>query len=515
MHEPSQPHESLPIEQVLRSQSTHNTNTSTIPSRSSTNRAWLGFENLEREVAFDDVPVRGSIPTWLTGALYRNGSGKTDAGQQRVAHWYDGMSLLQRFAFNNGSVSYRNRFLRSNMYTVARETGNIGFKGFATDPCGALLGAMKAEYMHSDSENANINIGCVAGQILALAEPPMAVQFDPVTLETLGTFRPEQFVGPLIPGQTSTPHPQRDFVSNQLINYNAVMSQNSVYIIHSTDRLTGARHIISTLPVSNPAYMHTFSMTEHYVILAEYPLRVNLRELQSGKPFFASYHWHPESPTRFLVVRKNDGQQVATLEAAPFLALHHINAFERGQGPTAELVVDVAAYEDATHITDFYLDKREAGAPLHTGQFRRYTLPLSSTHAEYEVLTSDLIELPTIDYRRRNARAYRYAYGASMRADLSEPMYNQLVKVDVHHRQSTTWFEDGCFPSEGIFVPAPDATDEDDGVLLSMVLDTRTHSSFLLVLDAHTFIERGRAVVPVPVPYSIHGQFLSDDYATI
>jgi beta,beta-carotene 9',10'-dioxygenase len=245
-------------------------------------------------------------------------------------------------------------------------------------------------------------------------------------------------------------------------------------------------------------------------------LRVSPRELATGgKPFFSSFGWHPERPANFLVIGKSDGQVVTTLETEAFVSIHHINAFERGTGPNAEVVVDLSAYDDASHLTDLYLTKRDAGTALYTGQFRRYRLPLSGSYADYEVLSSELIELPTIDYRRSNAREYRYAYGASMRSDLPEPFYNQLVEVDVLHRKSTTWFEDGCFPSEAVFVPKPGTTGEDEGVLLSIVLDTRTQSSFLLVLDAQSVTELARAEVPVAVPYSFHGQFLSEAYSTI
>lgn len=32
------------------------------------------------------------------------------------------------------------------------------------------------------------------------------------------------------------------------------------------------------------------------------------------------------------------------------------------------------------------------------------------------------------------------------------------------------WYQDGFYPSEPVFVPSPDAADEDDGVILSVVL---------------------------------------------
>jgi carotenoid cleavage dioxygenase-like enzyme len=58
-----------------------------------------------------------------------------------------------------------------------------------------------------------------------------------------------------------------------------------------------------------------------------------------------------------------------------------------------------------------------------------------------------------------------------------------------------------------VFVAAPEAGDEDEGVLLSVVLDNRTGNSFLLVLDARSLDEMARAEVPHHIPFGFHGQF--------
>jgi carotenoid cleavage dioxygenase-like enzyme len=55
-------------------------------------------------------------------------------------------------------------------------------------------------------------------------------------------------------------------------------------------------------------------------------------------------------------------------------------------------------------------------------------------------------------------------------------------------------------------VRSPGARREDDGVALSVVLDARRRTSFLLVLDARTFTERARAEVPQHVPFGFHGE---------
>jgi beta,beta-carotene 9',10'-dioxygenase len=58
-----------------------------------------------------------------------------------------------------------------------------------------------------------------------------------------------------------------------------------------------------------------------------------------------------------------------------------------------------------------------------------------------------------------------------------------------------------------VFVGCPDTDGEDEGVVLSVVLDGRKGSSFLLVLDATSLEELARAEVPHHIPFGFHGAF--------
>ncbi len=118
------------------------------------------------------------------------------------------------------------------------------------------------------------------------------------------------------------------------------------------------------------------------------------------------------------------------------------------------------------------------------------------------------LELPRIDYRR-NGRPYRFIYGAGVHRDSGAPDFiDQLVKVDLSSGEAQEWFEPGSHPGEPVFVPSPAGdAGEDDGVLLSVVLDGRSASSYLLVLDAASFDELGRARVPHHIPFGFHGEY--------
>jgi beta,beta-carotene 9',10'-dioxygenase len=113
------------------------------------------------------------------------------------------------------------------------------------------------------------------------------------------------------------------------------------------------------------------------------------------------------------------------------------------------------------------------------------------------------MELPRINYGRCNERPYRYVWGVGY----ASGWLDRIVKADVLEHSSTIWEEDGCYPGEPVFVASPEAQREDDGVLLSVVLDGRSGNSFLLVLDAASLHELARAEVPHHIPFGFHGQF--------
>lgn len=129
------------------------------------------------------------------------------------------------------------------------------------------------------------------------------------------------------------------------------------------------------------------------------------------------------------------------------------------------------------------------------------------THEELhddELLQYGGLEFPQINYERYNGRPYRYFYSCGFGHVFSD----SLLKMDVHTKELKVWRYPGLFPSEPVFVASPKATEEDDGVVLSVIITPREEkSTFLLVLDAKTFTELGRAEVPVNIPYGTHGVF--------
>jgi carotenoid cleavage dioxygenase-like enzyme len=196
----------------------------------------------------------------------------------------------------------------------------------------------------------------------------------------------------------------------------------------------------------------------------------------------------PALGAQFVVLERETGKIVGRWDADAFFAFHTVQAFERG----GELVVDLVAYPDASVIT-------QPEQPAQ-GILRRYRLMPGARRAPFDIMSNVCIELP----RGANRVAHgeqSVVYGVSrhipqegVASALSG--YNQLVRIDLNSGRDRIWTAAGCSPGEPIIVRRPGAKRDDDGVVLSLVWDAAREAAFMLVLDATSFAEIGRAALP-------------------
>lgn len=459
----------------------------------------LGLSTQEREIEVDALPVEGELPAWLQGTLVRNGPTKFEVGSRSFNHWFDGQAMLHAFTIGAGRVGYRNRFIETKARRAAQESGEISYSEFATDPCRSIFQRVSAMFRPKIADNCNVNVVRLGDEFIAMTETPMPMSFDPRTLKTLG---PASYAGG-IPGLHTTAHPHRHPRTGELVNHAVHFGPRSSYRLHAVAPGSRKPRIIASIPVKRPGYMHSFGITERYAVLTEFPLRVNPLNLAfSGRPFIEAFEWKPDQPTRFLVIDLRDATLRTIGEAPSCFAFHHVNAFEDGD----ELVVDMATYDDPEIIDALYLERARRQPDVDPPVLRRYRVPLTGGEVTHDQIGTATLELPRIAYHTRNGLPYRYIWGVGL-GPRPAGFIDHLVKIDMHSGEHVEWRQQGCWPGEPVFVAAPGAQAEDEGVCLSVVLDERSATSFMLVLDAQTFEERARAAVPQHVPFGFHGQF--------
>lgn len=457
--------------------------------------------DMSEEVSRYPCQIQGEIPSWLSGTLLRNGPAKFQVGDKRV-EWFDGLSMLHAFEFSSGKVVYSNRFLRSQQYFMMMQKKSLDFSGFAQDPCPKLFGNQISAQVPEEMKgihNADVSIQAYADQMVALTEVPLPVVFDSYTLETLGEFK---YQDKLLQGQWESAHPQLDPVTKEIINYFIRFGKNSSYVVWKMAKGSNERSVIAEIPVERPSYMHSFALTENYVVLVEFPFVVNPWDLMTEKkPFIFNYKWEPQRETQFVVIDRKSGQ-FFSLKADPFFAFHHVNAYEE----EGELFIDIVTHSNANiiHVVTEQTEDAKSMEESEETQLERFVIDLNKKSLSRQTLFGQTIELPRVP-ADKVAQHYRYCYAVDMRFPKDLEAKPALYQIDVETRGAKSWQQKGCFPGEPIFVPAPDSQDETEGVVLSVVLDFASKRSFLLVLDARSFQEIARAEVPNPIPLGLHG----------
>jgi beta,beta-carotene 9',10'-dioxygenase len=459
-----------------------------------------GFLRNSRECDIERLDVEGIIPDWLEGELIRNGPGQVMVDKP-MKHWFDGLAMLHRFHIANGNVGYRSRFIDCAAYRSAQKEGRITYSDFATDPCRTLFQQLQTIFNPDPkiTDSAKVNIGQIGNKTFAWGEPLMQIQIDPDTLETLGVYDYGKYGG----NRMTTAHP----IVDETGAYNLVVQYGPINF-YKIYEISGEAREIASIPVRMPGYMHSFGMSENYFIIAEFPLVVqSIMLLFRAKPFIENFHWKPGMGSRFIIIDRRTGKRVSTVKVPAFFSFHHVFATERD----GMLEVDLCAYESADIIQHYYKDRlSNPQTPLPKGTMWRYSIDIAGKKCVAKSELADVcLELPVINRAYAHANSdYRYVYGCGVNASHDKEFYNQIVKIDVSNGTSRSWYKEGHYPGEPVFVPTPNSQTEDDGVLISVVLDIHSNTSFLLLLNAASMEQIAKATLPHSILFGYHGTFI-------
>ncbi|WP_432508861.1 carotenoid oxygenase family protein [Halorubrum ezzemoulense] len=460
-----------------------------------------GFRTQREEIEDKQLPTTGEFPDWLSGDLIGNGPGQFEAGDTGLRHWFDPFAMLRRFRIDNGEVRYANKFVQSRDYAFAQDHGGVRTPFPGTPPDRSVWTRLRQVLDGTFPDNPVIGIQRFGDEFAAVTESPTALTFDPDTLETTG--RIDLTAG--LDCDLTLAHVHYDPVAEEFINLGVSYARNTVYTVFKRPRDGGTPTPLSRLQFGEAPYIHSFAVTDQHVVVTVNAYGLDTTQLLKGtvtKETFLDAFQPLSTPLRFVILDRSTGEHVATASAPPAFIYHHANAFERD----GELVVDVVAFDDDRAVTGLALSNLRSDDPdLPRGDLCRYTVPLSGGEATREPLHRGPVEFPVINYRAVNGTPHRYVYLAE--TDGASSLPTDITKVDVDTGTAHRWRESGTHPGEPLFVPAPEAENEDDGVLLSVVLDPEADRSRLVCLNAETLGELGRAELPHRLPFGFHGQF--------
>ncbi|MFD6463870.1 carotenoid oxygenase family protein, partial [Streptomyces roseolus] len=268
------------------------------------------------EVDAPDLFIEGELPDDLGGVFYRNGAEPLYPPTTEDYHWFDGDGMVYAFFFEDGRVSLRNRWVRTDKLLLEmkehRKLFGVHGNPLTTDPL-----AQGTRY-----NTANTNIVLHGGKLLALMEGAPPVRLDPRSLDTLG----EEHYGGVIT-TTFGAHPTVDHATGELINIGSIARRGGTapelrYDIIDRD---GRPIKTETVPVPHQSMLHTFFVTENYVVFPVTPLDISIRRAMSGGPLVG---WDPERPTKLgLMPRRGTAAEVRWFEAPPRHMMHQANVW--------------------------------------------------------------------------------------------------------------------------------------------------------------------------------------------
>ncbi len=453
------------------------------------------YAPVHTEIAAEDLKVIGELPRDLAGTFVRNSSNPRFTPKGRY-HWFDGDGMVHGVHIARGAASYRNRWVRTKAFLEEERAGEPLWTGVTERPdFSNPRGPFK--------DTANTDLVFHAGKLLALwwlgGEPYHVSVPD---LETCGVAS----FGDRM--KTISAHPKVDPVTGEMILFD--YKPYPPYFTHAVVDASGSLAHVTTVDFPGPRLQHDIAITERYSLLFDMSMMWDEELLAKGK---IRVRFYRDKPTRIGVLpRRGAGSEVRWFEVAPCYMYHAINAWEEGDSivligcriehPLADDPSNPRSSREVPTIGFLRLEPR-----LH-----RWRLNLTTGAATEEPLDDVLTEFPRMDNRRLGRRS-RYAYSPLI-APEATVLFEGFAKYDTDRGGSATHrYSKGWYGGEVVFAPRVGSKEEDDGYLVTFVVEEATGSSELHVIDARdvTRAPIARVLIPQRVPTGYHAWWVPMD----
>jgi len=429
---------------------------------------------VKEELTVSDLEVKGEVPKEINGLYIRNGmnprSGFSD-------HWFFGNGMLHGFNFEDGKVSYKNRYVRTPYYE--KDLDIIGsFGDLSASP-------------------ANTHIIKHADKFLALEEAHLPWEVDE-NLETKGAY---DFNGKLKGAMTA--HPRTCPKTGELLFFSySVMSEP--YLTYY--RVNPAGKLVQIEPIELPraVMMHDWNVTENHVVFMDLPIISDMNlAVETGSPF----GFKPEFGARLGVMpREGSNSDVRWFDIDPCYVFHPLNSYEEGN----KIILHVCRQQEAMvgGFQDIY------GGETTVARLWKWTIDLELGSVKEEQIDDAPCDFPRIDDRRIGFKN-DYGYFTTLETDVkSLTIGRHLLKYDlVNNKRLTHDLGENVTGGEALFVPRTANSSEDDGWVISLAYEAETDRSKLLIINSQDFESAPVAEIYAPqrVPNGAHGSWVSKE----
>ena len=514
------------------------------------------FEDVTEE--FDDPGHRltfsgGPIPDYVRGQFLQVGPGRWCWNQRCVTHALDGYSKLHQFDFQDSGVGFKSTFLKSGFYQSSRKKNDIAFNVMAQkcEPPLNPLGFFKAP-----NDNNNVNVYGVGDDILVMSDTPTLVQLDATTLNAT-----HEYAGmtcntgdelscstmsginksPMSVAAGGTAHPFRldngDYLT--LLEMGKIMGKMSgpeaMGLYRMSANNSGALEEVFTIKTEKASYTHSFGLTkgdgEEHVIIIQQPIHYNMEGLMVTGTLKAGFTTTKDNCLIHVgPLKKGGDKEVVTFEVPRFFFGHVVNSFSRGNG---KFVIDVNVQNDIffdRYSLDIQRNKtrRDSWPMVDTSKDGSKPGWMSIMRIELDTVTKtvlgqsylfgnapdqnmefehDLFKLHPADYGKEYCGYWAFQSHAKNSTSFASGSIVRAEICGATSRFAATWYRANVYPGEPSFVPKPGSSDKTEGTLVFKAFDGNLKRSLLIVCDAKTLTTISEAVLPIAVPFTVHGNF--------
>jgi carotenoid cleavage dioxygenase-like enzyme len=512
----------------------------------------VAFSNVrvsEQALHEDVIAKEGSLPTWIEGSLVRHACGAfgeiddTTTMLNKIDHLFDCIYTSQSYAFHDGKATYSNQYHDTNQFKV--------WKKYDED--------MSQSSIYYETVYNTQNITAMENELEDMVDPARPYSVSTVSWWTVG----DQAIafGEYINGASIDVHSDRyieDFNINAslwhgwsalsmpaheqtdetgmlwtvvaLIKPNANNIFNQKRVIVKINPATKVQTIEGEYaypdadftkcspgqlyPDSSARfkYLHAIQLTKDYIIIPETsylqnPCALAMPNMTLGT-YARSYTWETTVKSEVYLMHRTTKKITHTTIDAMF-ATHSLGAYQ--DNTSGHIMFDMMTYANADLYTKWVYRQNAVSNedyPQDTTRIVRYTIDSNSNLVGVKSLVNPMNTTQAFEFGTINpsyhGKPYKYVYmiqnpykrfGAAIKLNVDTGV---VIRIEM---------PDGHFPTEPIFVPAPNATAEDDGVVIMGGINGRDKVGFVMVFNATNMDLLYHADAPKLTLFGIHSKF--------
>jgi carotenoid cleavage dioxygenase-like enzyme len=473
-----------------------------------------------------EVPIE--FPPWSTGDFIISSTGLYEMGSRKFTGMLDAFGKLHRFTLGGRTVCATSRIMSTAFHNNSKKEGTIAagllFSETYTprqcpiyNPLCNLL---------APNDNSYVQTYSVGGELFSTTDSNVQVTVDPVSLNVTGNFQ----VAKLYEGggkinYLSSAHPVRHPDTGEWVEFRGSTSPSSDKTTITTYRMSGPpsvaanRHDFSKFTMETPPYMHSFGITDRYLVFPHMPVKFGLSVKKMMKTMGDDFEeiaiTSDSDPNNAFHVAPLNGSEptIYPLPASHKLYYTHTaNSYENDTG----IVIDITLFNTNPFTLDLglvetQLNKTARDRSPRTPTVTRFLLPWNKkTPVTSETLSNPLqkTEFPKINplYARKKHCFY---WANTWFNDLESYGSMAVVKYDLcTGGKMLQWARPNWYPSEPFMIPSREVgAAEDDGFLLMTATDGTKGEASFLVLDAKTLGVVAEVAHFPHLPYTAHGAF--------